>query len=107
MSPTLSDSARFVSLKKKIKQTQCKPSSSCFQLLKISLNFPNEYSLSASDRSSFILGRNWEGESGGEEKTGREKRGLCFKDHYRPNILRHPGFYREILNSIKMETLQR
>lgn len=37
----------------------------------------------------------------------KKKRGLCFKDHYRPNILRHPGFYRKILNSVEMEALQR
>ena len=42
-----------------------------------------------------------------KKKKKKKKRGLYFKDHYRPNILRHPGFYREILNSVKMEALQR
>lgn len=69
MSATLSDSARFVSLKKKFKQTQSKPGSVCLQLLRISLNFPNGSRLSASDRSSFTQGRKW-----GRRKDRKKKK---------------------------------
>lgn len=73
MSATLSDSARFVSLKKKFKQTQSKPGSVCLQLLRISLNFPNGSRLSASDRSSFTQGRKW-----GRRKDRKKKKRLMF-----------------------------